>query len=136
MTPDVTTTPEALLLRVALSQRRHGHPDCDSCLTDEALPILAASPALRDAIALGVAWAAVEAVLPDGWMLQCGMTVWPDADRRYAAVSHKRDWRPVGFTDGNVDIHRDDYVDANGPTKEAALLALHAALLAREEGSR
>jgi hypothetical protein len=79
--------------------------------------------ALRDAIALGVAWAAVEAALPSGWCL----SVESDAD------VDETDW--VAMAGPNAQKHIGGlYTTGSTPTE--ALTALHAALLAREEGSR
>lgn len=78
------------------------------------------TPALRDAIALGVAWAAVEAVLPE-W---AGMSMYRQRDGAYIAF-------------GYPDLRdSDSQVRGYGSTPPEALTALHAALLAREEGSR
>jgi hypothetical protein len=109
---DLTTTPEALVEDV-LRKTAHGiYPDAKSHMQE----MFAASPALRDAIALGVAWAAVETVLPEGWWMH----------QLIAYSSGERSWYAEAAGYG---VHLGVY----GPTKEAALLALHAALLAREE---
>lgn len=84
---------------------------------------------------LDSAWARVERLLPEGWMVQCGMTVWPEPERRYAAVAHKRDWRPEGWDGPIVRMHPDDHRDDTGSTPVEALDNLAAALAARQEGS-
>lgn len=75
--------------------------------------------ALGDHATLGLAWASVEAALEDDkW---CG---WhgPTIDRGW------HDWEAAAIPPVEPDYGEQDPIEGRGPTPEAALLALHAAL--------
>ena len=84
---------------------------------------LLAHPTLARVIAIGQAWVAVEAALPEGWSV-FGV-------RMFNMVRAAERYRATAYSDD----HNAGRYDGYGPTPEAALLALAAALTDQERGS-
>ena len=102
-------------------------PD-DSWHENQPARILAASPTLARAIALGLAWQRASAALPEGWRIVALESRVFDADGNPhgwdATAAHVK----YDFWGGEDPA---DDVDATGFTPEAALIALAEALEAR-----